>query len=153
MGPHANCLPFLVMRKVGTCICSKWDYRRRKEASSFSFSNWSKYIMLYHRLLTYFVWLYKLLSSLLAPVKPELGEKFYKFLVDTLSKHFNPAPSEIVERFKFHTRFRKPGESVTAFVSELHSLAKSSCNFQRYAGNNASRPHHLVSTTLSFSVA
>ena len=25
-------------------ICSKWDYRRRKEASSFSFSNWSKYI-------------------------------------------------------------------------------------------------------------
>ena len=142
MGPHANCLQFLVMRKVGTCICSKWDYRRRKEASNFSFSNWSKYIMLY-----------KLFSSLLAPVKPELGEKSYKFLVDTLSKHFNPAPSEIVERFKFHTRFRKPGESVTAFVSELHSLAKSSCNFQRYAGNNASRPHHLVSTTLSFSVA
>ena len=69
---------------------------------------------------------YKLLSSLLAPVKP--GEKSYTFLVDTLSEHFNPAPSEIVERFKFHTRFRKPGESVTAFVSELRSLAKS-CNF------------------------
>ena len=70
---------------------------------------------------------YKLLSSLLAPVKP--GEKSYTFLIDTHSEHFNPAPSEIVERFKFHTRFHKPGESVTAFVSELCSLAKS-CNFR-----------------------
>ena len=68
----------------------------------------------------------KLLSSLLAPVKT--GEKSYTFLVDTLSEHFNPVSSEIVERFKFHTRFCKPGESVTAFVSELRSLAKS-CNF------------------------
>ena len=33
-----------------------------------------------------------------------------------------------MERFKFHTRFRKPRESVTVFVSELRSLAKS-CNF------------------------
>ena len=69
---------------------------------------------------------YKLLSSLLAPDKP--GDKEYKTLVDKLSEHFTPAPSEIVERFKFHTRFRKPGESVTAFVSELRSIAKS-CNF------------------------
>ena len=34
-----------------------------------------------------------------------------------------------MERFKFHTRFRKSGESVTAFIAELHSLAKS-CNFR-----------------------
>ena len=69
---------------------------------------------------------YKLLSSLLAPDKP--GDKEYNILVDKLSEHFTPAPSEIVERSKFHTRFRKPGESVTAFVSELRSIAKS-CNF------------------------
>ena len=69
---------------------------------------------------------YKLLSSLIAPAKP--GEKEYSDLVDKLTEHFTPAPSEIVERFKFHTRFRKPGESVTAFVSELRSIAKS-CNF------------------------
>ena len=68
---------------------------------------------------------YKLLSSLLAPAKP--GEKSYTFLIDKLSEHFTPVLSEIVERFKFHTRLRKPGESVTAFVSELRSLAKP-CN-------------------------
>ena len=34
-----------------------------------------------------------------------------------------------MERFKFHSRFRKPGESVTAFVSELLSIAKF-CNFR-----------------------
>ena len=48
--------------------------------------------------------------------------------MDKLSEHFTPAPSEIVERFKFHKRFRKPEESVTAFVSELRSIAKY-CNF------------------------
>jgi len=69
---------------------------------------------------------YKLLSSLIAPDKP--GDKEYTFLVDKLSEHFTPTPSEIVERFKFHSRFRKPGESVTVFVSEIHSIAKH-CNF------------------------
>ena len=68
---------------------------------------------------------YKLLSSLLAPAKP--GDKLYTTLVDKLSEHFTPAPSEIVERFKFHTRFCKPGESITAFVSKLRYIAKS-CN-------------------------
>ena len=69
---------------------------------------------------------YKLLSSLLAPDKP--GEKAYEMLVQKLTKHFTPAPSEIMERFKFHLRFRKPGESVTTFVSELRFIAKF-CNF------------------------
>jgi len=69
---------------------------------------------------------YKLLSSLIAPDEP--GDKEYTFLVDKLSKHFTPAPSKIVERFKFHTRFHKPGESATVFVSELRSIAKH-CNF------------------------
>lgn len=67
---------------------------------------------------------YKLLSSLLIPHKP--GDKEYNTLVDKLSEHFTPAPSEIVE---FHTRFRKPGESATVFISELHSIVKS-CNFR-----------------------
>ena len=46
---------------------------------------------------------YKLLSSLIAQNKP--GNKEYSQLVEKISEHFAPAPSEIVERFKFHTRF------------------------------------------------
>ena len=38
--------------------------------------------------------------------------------------HCNQTPSEIVERFKFHTRVRRPGESVATYVSELRSLAR-----------------------------
>ena len=51
---------------------------------------------------------YKLLRSLVAPAKP--GDKTYEELVKLLSAHFNPPPSEIVQRFKFHSRVREPGE-------------------------------------------
>ena len=64
---------------------------------------------------------YKLLTSLLSPQKP--GEKSYEKLVTILTEHYNPALSEIVERYKFHTRMRHEGETVSTFVAELHSLA------------------------------
>jgi len=56
-----------------------------------------------------------LLRSLVAPSKP--GEKSFAELITTLSNHFQPTPSPIVERFKFHSRSRKPGESVADFVA------------------------------------
>ena len=66
---------------------------------------------------------YKLLKSLLHPALP--GDTPY----DDLTRKFKePAQSEIVQRFKFHTRFRRQGESVAKYVSELRSLAKF-CNF------------------------
>ena len=69
---------------------------------------------------------YKLLKNLLAPAKP--GEKTYDELVETLSAHYSPPPSEIIHRFKFHSCFRNPGESVATYVAELRSLAEF-CNF------------------------
>ena len=69
---------------------------------------------------------YKLLRNLLAPAKP--GEKTYGELVATLSAHYSPAPSEIIQRFKFHSHIRNPGESVATYVAELCSLAEY-CNF------------------------
>ena len=57
---------------------------------------------------------YKILRNLVSPAKP--GDKSF---AEALSKHFNPTPSEIVERFKFHSRFRKPGESVATFVFRI----------------------------------
>ena len=55
---------------------------------------------------------------MIAPDKP--GEKSYEDLVKVLKEHHNPTPSEIVQRYKFHTRIRKPEESIQASqVSEL----------------------------------
>ena len=69
---------------------------------------------------------YKLLRNLFALVKPD--EKTYDKLVTTLSAHYSPPPSEIIQRFKFHSHFCNPGESVATYVAELHSLAEF-CNF------------------------
>ena len=69
---------------------------------------------------------YKVLRDLLSPDKP--GEKTFEELVEKLGLHYSPKPSEIVERFKFHTRFRKPGESVSMFIAQLRSLSEH-CNF------------------------
>ena len=70
---------------------------------------------------------YKLLGGLLAPAKP--GDKSYDELVEVVMNHCNPTLSEIVERFKFHTRFRRPGESVAMYVSELRLLVRF-CKFR-----------------------
>jgi hypothetical protein len=40
---------------------------------------------------------YKVLRNILLPAKP--GEKTYAELVEALSKHYRPTPSEIVERY------------------------------------------------------
>ena len=69
---------------------------------------------------------YKLLSSLVAPSKP--GEKTYDELVVALTEHHSPAPSEIVQRFKFNSQFRHAGESVATYVAELRSIAQT-CNY------------------------
>ena len=65
---------------------------------------------------------YKLLHNLVSPRKP--GEKSFVELTAVLRKHFHPTPSIIVERFRFHSRVRKPGESVATFVSELRCLSQ-----------------------------
>ena len=69
---------------------------------------------------------YKLLHSMLAPHKP--GEVAFNEMVKVLSDHYSPKPSEIVSRFKFYNRSRKPGESVSTFISEVRDLAQF-CNF------------------------
>ena len=69
---------------------------------------------------------YKLIRSLVSPRKP--GDLEYKNLVDTMKKHYNLVLSEIVQRYTFHKRFRKPSESVAMYVSELRSIEEY-CNF------------------------
>ena len=70
---------------------------------------------------------YKLLASLVAPSKP--GEKKYTEVVEELKNHYDPQLSEIMQRFRFHTRVRKNEEAVATYLAELRSLAQK-CNFQ-----------------------
>ena len=69
---------------------------------------------------------YKLICDLLAPTKP--GQKSYEELVEVVKDHLQPKPSEIVCRFKFHTRSRLETESVSTFVAQLRHLSQD-CNF------------------------
>ena len=69
---------------------------------------------------------YKLMSDLLAPAKP--GEKSYDELCTLVKSHFNPKPSESVQRHKFNNRFRLNGENVSDFVAALRNMAEY-CNF------------------------
>ena len=69
---------------------------------------------------------YRRLRNLLSPAK--LGDTSYKDLVDAMKQHANPTPSVIVQRFKFNSRAHQAEETVSTYVSELHSIAEH-CNF------------------------
>ena len=69
---------------------------------------------------------YGILRSLLAPERPP--SKTLEELTATLTKHFSPPPSEVISRFRFYSRMRQPGESVSAFIAELRKLTEY-CNF------------------------
>ena len=64
---------------------------------------------------------YTLLSDLLAPEKP--ATKSYIELVEVLKTHLKPKPVIIAERFHFHQRGQKEGESVSSYMAALRRLA------------------------------
>ena len=74
---------------------------------------------------------YQLLSSLVAPTKP--GERSYDDLIKTMSEHHDLPSSEIVQRFKFHTRMCALGESIAAYVAALCALGQM-CEFADSGG-------------------
>lgn len=75
---------------------------------------------------------YNLLRNLLTPVKP--GDKTLAELCKVLEDYYTPAPSEIVERFKFNSRSRKKCENISCFVAELRKLAEH-CNYNDHLEN------------------
>ena len=64
---------------------------------------------------------FQLLRSLIAPANP--SDKTFEELTEVLKTHFNPEPSEIVERYKFHTRIRRLGESIATYRSYERCLS------------------------------
>ena len=69
---------------------------------------------------------YALLSDCYAPTKPR--EIALEDLIKTLEGHFEPTPIVIAERFHFHKRDQRAGESIADFVAELRRLA-TNCKF------------------------
>ncbi|KAG7459264.1 hypothetical protein JOB18_021102 [Solea senegalensis] len=66
------------------------------------------------------------MRNLVSPAKP--GDKSFDELVKLLKDHYNHKPSEIVQRYRFNSRARKPGESVMEYVAVLRKLAQD-CNY------------------------
>ena len=58
---------------------------------------------------------YSLLRNLVAPDKPT--DREFSELVQMLKDHLNPKPLIIAERFKFHKRDQKEGESIAQYVA------------------------------------
>ena len=69
---------------------------------------------------------YALLRALIAPAKP--GEKTYKELVAALTEHLAPKPLLIAERYRFHKRDQKEGETVREYVACLQKMTEH-CSF------------------------
>ena len=72
---------------------------------------------------------YGLLKSLLQPKTLQDMAITLEKMKDVLQEHFDPKPSPIVQRFKFHTRVRKQDKSVAIYVAELCVIGEH-CDFQ-----------------------
>jgi len=57
-----------------------------------------------------------------APDKPT--EKSFADPVKLVQEHHHPPPSVTVQRFNFHSRSRRQGESVSAYAAELRKLSE-----------------------------
>ena len=65
---------------------------------------------------------YGLLRSLVSPQASK--EKTYAQLTTILKAHYDPTPSESVQRFRFNLRIRKSSESIADYVAALRRLAQ-----------------------------
>lgn len=72
---------------------------------------------------------YALLRNLLTPDLP--SSKTFDVLKTTLKEHYMPKPSVIGERFKFHNRHQREGESVSDYLVSLKQLA-TDCEFKDF---------------------
>ena len=69
---------------------------------------------------------YKLLQNLLAPDKP--SDKDYDQLCKALKDNLAPNPLIIAERYRFHKRDQRSGETTAQYIAELRRLARN-CDF------------------------
>lgn len=72
---------------------------------------------------------YLLLKNLTSPEEP--ANKTFDELCTLLQAHYKPKPLVIAERYRFHNRNQKEGESAQQFLAELRQLAMT-CEFKAF---------------------
>ena len=75
---------------------------------------------------------YSLLRNLTTPDDP--ATKGLDDIVKLLENHLSPKPLVIAERFRFHKRDQREGESVTVYMAELRKLSEH-CDFKATLGD------------------
>ncbi len=58
---------------------------------------------------------HRIIEDVLSPTSPT--EADFKTIVDKMTAHFQPEPSEIVQRFRFHTHICQFHESVATYTT------------------------------------
>ena len=69
---------------------------------------------------------YRLICSLVSLKKP--SELKFKEITEVVQRHHDPKSSVIVQRYRFNTRNRCTGKSISMYVAELHHLSNH-CDF------------------------
>ena len=69
---------------------------------------------------------FELAKSLVQP--DTLADTAFTDILTALKKHYAPEPSPIIQRFKFNSRQRLPGESIPAYIAALRALGEH-CKF------------------------
>ena len=69
---------------------------------------------------------YHVLRNLLVPKKPK--DATLTEITNAMSQHFEPKPSEIVQRYKFNSCYRKSEQSIAEYVARLQELGQH-CNY------------------------
>ena len=84
---------------------------------------------------------YRTINDVLSPDAPATVE--LATLIEKMTKCFQPAPSEIVQRIQFNTRVRQPHESVATYIAQLKQIAEH-CNYRDAARINEMVRDRLV---------
>ena len=71
---------------------------------------------------------YELVKSLAQSDSLKSEDIDYDKIVKLLSDHYSPTPSPIMQRFRFHSRSRRVGESISTYIAELRSIGEH-CGF------------------------
>ncbi|KAJ0172353.1 hypothetical protein K1T71_012326 [Dendrolimus kikuchii] len=69
---------------------------------------------------------YELLVNLCTPTKP--NAKTFEEITEIMSRHLQPTPNELAERYKFRCRKQMQGESISEYVAVLKKMSKT-CEF------------------------